>query len=316
MRFRVASTGLYAPPRVETAAEVGQRCGRSAEWVLSRTGVARRHVAEEPWEAMAAKAARVALQDRPPDLLINASASGRQLIPDSSVFVAKELGIEGIPTFSVHATCLSFLVALQQAALHLGAGLAQRALIVSCEVGTTSRDWSEPESAALLGDGAAAAVIEPSESSAMLGFAMGSWPDGALLAEYPGCGALHHPNAPDTRPEHNLFHMRGPRLYKFAIPRVGSIVSRALEQAGIGPSEVDLVVPHQASGPALEALARFGFPRDKIVDVVGEYGNCIAASIPMALATADAEGRLSRGDRILLVGTGAGVHAAAAVLRW
>ena len=110
--------------------------------------------------------------------------------------------------------------------------------------------------------------------------------------------------------------MRGPRLYKFAIPRVGEILAKALAQAGLQAGDIDLVVPHQASGPALEALVRFGLPKDRIVDIVAEYGNCIAASIPMALHTAHAEGRLARGDRVLLVGTGAGVHAAAAILRW
>ena len=319
MNVRIVSTGFYAPPRVETAAELAPRLGKSEDWIIQHTGVARRRVSEEPMEAMAAAAARRALGDGPPpDLVINASLTPRQLIPDTSVFIQRELGLEGTPSFSIHATCLSFLVALHNASALIGAGAYRRILIVSSEVGSLSRNFDEPESAALIGDGAAAAVLEAAgdTSSALLAYEMGTWPSGAELTELRGGGIRRHPNLPGWSREDNLFHMNGPGVYKMARRRVALVLSRVLERAGLSRDDIDLVVPHQASGPALAAIARYGFSEGRVVNIIADYGNCIAASTPMALHAAAEAGRLNRGDRVLLLGTGAGLSVGAAVLRW
>jgi 3-oxoacyl-[acyl-carrier-protein] synthase-3 len=320
MRVRVTSTGLYLPPKVETAEDLAPRVGRSVEWILERTGVFERRVAEEPVESMAAKAAALAIGDGPPpDLIVNASTTPRQALPDTSVFVQQALGWEGIPCHTVHATCLSFLIALHQVAALLTVGAYQRVLIVSSEIGSIGRNWDEPESAVLLGDGAAAAIVERTpddEGSALLAYKMGCWPSGAGLTEVPGGGVLHHPNDPSTRREHNLFHMDGPGIYRMARRRVAIVLRDVLTRASWTQSDVDLVVPHQASGTAVAAVARYGFPPERIVNVVGRFGNTIGASLPMALASANADGRLRRGDQVLLVGTGAGLSVAAAALRW
>ena len=320
MRVRVTSTGLYLPPKVETAEDLAPRVGRSVEWILERTGVFERRVAEEPVESMAAKAGALAIGDGPPpDLIVNASTTPRQALPDTSVFVQRELGWEGIPCHTVHATCLSFLIALHQVAALLTVGAYQRVLIVSSEIGSIGRNWDEPESAVLLGDGAAAAIVERTpddEGSALLAYKMGCWPSGAGLTEVAGGGVLHHPNDPGTRREHNLFHMDGPGIYRMARRRVAIVLRDVLTRASWTQSDVDLVVPHQASGTAVAAVARYGFPPERIVNVVGRFGNTIGASLPMALAAANAEGRMRRGDQVLLVGTGAGLSVAAAALRW
>src|SRR5262245_8551544 len=148
LRVKVASTAFYAPPRIETAAELARRISRSEEWILTRTGVAERRIAEEPLECMAARAARAALQSgKAPDLIINASATPRQILPDNSVFIQRELGFDGIPSYSIHATCLSFLVALHNAAVLIAAGAYRRVLVVSAEAGSFARNMSHPESA-------------------------------------------------------------------------------------------------------------------------------------------------------------------------
>jgi len=320
MRVRVTSTGLYLPPKVETAEDLAPRVGRSVEWILERTGVFERRVAEEPVESMAAKAALRAICDGPPpDLIVNASTTPRQALPDTSVFVQQALGWEGIPCHTVHATCLSFLIALHQVAALITVGAYQRVLIVSSEIGSIGRNWDEPESAVLLGDGAAAAIVEHTpddEGSALLAYKMGCWPSGAGLTEVAGGGVLHHPNDPATRREHNLFHMDGPGIYRMARRRVAIVLRDVLTRAAWTQADVDLVVPHQASGTAVAAVARYGFPPERIVNVVGRFGNTIGASLPMALAAANAEGRIRRGDQVLLVGTGAGLSVAAAALRW
>jgi 3-oxoacyl-[acyl-carrier-protein] synthase-3 len=320
MRVKITGTGFYAPPHVETAEDLACRIDKDAEWIHSHTGVARRHITQEPVESMAAKAALDALRDRePPDLLLNCSATPRQLIPDSSVFIQRALGWEGLPCHTIHATCLSFLVGLHTAAAFITTGAYRRILLVSSEVSSTSREFEEPESAALLGDGAAAALVEATpegEASAFLSWEMRTWSSGAHLAAFQGAGLRHHPNDPETAPRHNRFTMDGPRIWRFTRPRAGAIIDTALGRAGLAVADIDLVVPHQASAPALKALRFYGISPDRVVSILGEYGNCIAASLPMALAIAEREGRVKRGDRLMLLGTGAGLSMAAAVIRW
>lgn len=309
---------MYVPPRIETAAELSERIDRPEEWIVERTGVAERRVADESMAVMAARVGREVLQGTPPDLIMNASLTPIQLIPDSSVFVQRELGYQGIPSFSVHATCLSFLVGLQTAGALLQAGAYQRILLVSSEQGTVCRDFSEPESAALIGDGAAAVLLEPAgegEPSGLLGFAMKTWPEGSAYAELRGCGTGKHPNDPETTPSDNLFRMRGPRLWRLALRRADEVLDAAFLQAGMDRDDVDVVIPHQASGPMLDAIQRFGFSDHKVVKVISRYGNCIAASLPMALDHAVRSGRLQRGQTAMLFGTGAGVSIATAILK-
>jgi len=322
--LHIAGTGHFLPPRVQTSAELASIVGRSEDWIVRRTGVRSRHLADRPIEEMAAEAARQALGDGPePDLILNASLTPRQLIPDTSVYVQRALGMSGIPSYSVHATCLSFLVALHQATMAVTAGAAQRVLVVSSEAGSYSRDYSEPESAVLIGDAAAAAVVEAAAPaagagapSAMLAWRMQTFPEAAELTELPGCGVRHHPNDPSTDRKHNLFHMNGPRIYRFARTRIGPFLDELLAAAQLTRADIDVVVPHQASGPGIAALQRLGFPEHKVVDILATTGNCIAASIPLALSMAHAEGRIARGDRVLLVGTGAGLSLAGMVIRF
>ena len=319
LNARIVSTAMWVSPTVETSKELAPRVGRTAGWIERRTGVRSRHVFGGDPAVQAAAAARLALGDEPPDLVINASLTPRQLIPDTAAFVARELGLDGVPAFSVHATCLSFLVSLRLAATLVHTGAHRRILVVSSEVASVSRDFGQPESAALLGDGAGAAVVEATpagQGSALLAYRMRTFPEGAELTEFRGAGVMKHPNDPATVPGDNLFNMQGARIYRLARRRVGELLDELWAETGLGPDDIDLVVPHQASGHGLAALPRYGLAEDRIVNILADHGNCIAASIPMALAHAQAHGRLERGHRVLLVGTGAGLSVGGAILRW
>ena len=289
MRFQIDRVGFHAPPRVQTASELAPQIGVDEDWILTRTRVKERRICEEPSEVMGAKAAQEALGDGPPpDLIINASLTPTQLIPDTSVFIQRALGTSGIPSFSIHATCLSFLVAVHNAGALLQTGTYRRILVVSAEHATISRDFHHPESAALFGDGAAAAVLTPTPehgTGELLAYRMTTLPEYADLAEFTGAGTRHHPNAATTEEHHNLFRMKGPAIYKRAVLTVARQLKQTLADAGLEPHDIDWVVPHQASGPALATLPRFGFRPDRVVDIVESYGNCIAASVPMALYT-------------------------------
>lgn len=318
LSLRVDRLGYHLPPRVQTAEELAPQLGVTPRWIRRRTGVVERRIADEDIAVLAARAGRAALgSGPPPTLLLNCGLSPAQLIPDTSVFVQKELGLTGIPSFSVHATCLGFLAALQTAAGLLHAGLHERVLVVAAERGTMCRDLDHPPSAALIGDAAAAAVLTRSEgSSALRAFEMITVPEGAELARLEGFGSRKHPDDPATTPADHRFRMDGPRIYRLTVKLARRLLDRVLAQADLTLDEVDLVVPHQASGPALLLLQRWGIPASKTVNILHRAGNCIAASLPLALAIAHEEGRLKRGDTVLLLGTGAGVSVAAAVLRW
>ncbi len=318
--FRISGTAYFVPEEIETSEALAAKIGKPASWIKARTGVQERRVANLSIAEMGARAARSALgKDETPDLVINASLTPIQLIPDSSVFIQRALGFSEIPSFSIHATCLSFLVGLHHAINLLAMRSYRRILVVSAEQGTVCRDFDQPESAALIGDGAAAAVIEacePQQGHELLGWLMKTWPEGAHLAEIKGFGTRRHPSSPETTASDNLFSMDGSRLYRMTVSRVKRLIDELLNQANLSYEDIDLVIPHQPSGPALAKLADFGFPEDSIVNIIGCFGNCIAASMPMALAIASETDRIKKGSHVLFVGTGAGLSAAGAIIRW
>ncbi len=320
-RVRITGTGLHLPAKVQTAAELAPLIGRSERWILSRTGVTERRIATEPMDVMGAAAAREALGDGPPpDCIINASITPLQLIPDSSTYIQRQLGYEGIPCWTLAGNCLSFVIALANAAALIESGVFRRILIVSSEAGTPWRYMKEAESAALFGDGAAAVVVEPTadgEDSAILDWEMGTWPEGADLTVFPGAGTRHPPGHPElTKPEDNYFHMKGPKVFFLARHKVTGVLNAIWERNGVTARDIDWLILHQASARAVAAAEAYGFDMNRVPNYVGQIGNTIAASTPMVLAMAQREGKLERGQRLLLGGTGAGLSVAFMLLRW
>lgn len=319
MFAEIVALDFAVPPDIQTAKQLSPLIGRSAQWIETNAGVTCRHCCsgsdDDPAKFVAEIARPMLVRYGEPDLIIHSGAMTRQLIPDTSVFVARELGLSGVPAFTVNATCLSFLVAFQTASALMEAGYHQRVLICTAEFGTPGRNFEEPESAALIGDAAAAMLLEARGSSrGIQHFAMATWPEGAELAEVRGGGVFCPPHKATAAD--NLFHMQGENLLRFVLPRLTRFLKRFCQDAAIELSDIDLVVPHQASAAGLKMLERLGIPERKIVNIMAEYGNCGAASIPMALAIAEKQSRIQRGDRVLLLGTAAGVSVGAALLQW
>ena len=318
--IRIERMGVALPPTVESAEELSLKIGRSADWIRRRAGVNERRISELSMPELAAQAAKAALGDSPPpDLILNASGVAHQVLPDSSVFIQQAMGLSGIPSFSIHATCLSFLTSLQSAAGLLNTHSYKRILVVSADLGSRGRNFEEPESAALLGDGAAAAVLTlppKNEPSGILSFRMKTLPEGAEFTAVRGGGTRLHPQNPATTPADNLFHMRGPAIFKMALREAPPLIDACLKEAELDKPDLKLVVPHQASGFGVEVYRRYGFSEEQVVDLVAEQGNCVAASLPMALCQAVDQGKLKRGEPFMLVGTGAGLSVAAAILRF
>ena len=320
MNVEITGLGYYLPDCIETSEQLALKIDKSLDWIISRTGVKERRISTIDVDQMGAIAARKALGDKIPDLIINASGVGKQVIPDTSVFYQKELGLDGIASFSVHATCLSFLVALNTAATFINQNIYDKILIISSDRGTRGRNYKEPESAALLGDAAAAVLLEKTKNnseSKVLSYSMQTWSKGASYTEVRGGGTNLHPQDKDTTDNDNLFSMNGPLIYKMARKKVYKLIHSDLKKNNLDVSDIDCVVPHQASMLGVEAYHKYGgFSKDKVINIIPTTGNCVAASLPLAFALACEENKIKKNDIIYLIGTGAGLSIASMVLKY
>tara|TARA_X000000368_G_scaffold252005_1_gene199118 strand:+ start:1720 stop:2688 length:969 start_codon:yes stop_codon:yes gene_type:complete len=321
LNVKISGSGLYLPPRIESSEELAPLLNRSVDWIHQKSGVLERRVSDIDVDEMGAIAGKEALNSgTPPDLIINASGVPKQTIPDTSTFFQKKMGFEGIPSFSIHCTCLSFIAAFHTASSLIQSRSYKRILIISSDRGTVGRNYEEPESASLLGDGAASVLLEPSldqENSELLYHTMSTWPSGTELTEVRGGGTRKHPLDPDTKREDNLFSMDGPAIYKIARKQVYRMLLRTLKETELDKESIDWVIPHQASKKAVEAYSIVGgFKEKQVLETVSKFGNCVAASVPMTLVMALQNGQIKRGDLLMLIGTGAGLSAACSLIRY
>ena len=323
-RVRVLGTGVGVPSERLASSDIDARLGLPPGTVERRTGVRRRSVeTRRSAAALGAEAARSALAAanlglRSIDCLIAASGTQDQGMPCNAALVHRELGLGSIPAFDVGASCLGFLAALDVASCLIDAGRYRRILIVSADIASCGLDWSRLEASGIFGDGAAAAVVAGADdsTSAVLATAFAMHSDGAHLCEIPGGGSRYHPSR-ISEPFLPLarFRMDGPGVFRMAAERLPAFVDDLLRDAGVTLGELALVIPHQASDHGLRWLRqRFDLPPRRVVDIFAEHGNQVAASLPSALHTAIEDGRLRRGDRALLIGTGAGISIGGAVL--
>lgn len=322
----IRGLGWSLPPQVVTSAELEQRLGIEPGWIERTTGVKQRHHADNgDTVALAADAARQALDraDLSPEkiqMVIGASTSRQQVIPCTAALVQRALGLpEGKSLcFDLEATCLSFPVALFTAAHFLAQGTCEHILLFSSEITRHMRSETERESSVLLGDAAAALVLSrvPEKSPCRLWHAkFETHSSGADLTACLGGGTLHHPNDPATTPEMNQFHMDGRGVFKMAARLLNPFIEQFLSEVGWRRADIDWVVPHQASGPGVDLLVkRCGFRRDQILRNLERRGNTVAAGMPLALAEAVEAGTVKRGQRLFLIGTGAGLTLGAVAL--
>jgi len=323
--LKIIGLGRYLPKRIVPSSELEAMCGLSAGWVERRNGVReRRWVTDETSSFMSAEAAREALDEaklKPEqlDLIINASGTGEQAIPDTGVLIQRQLGLgkSGIPAMTVHTTCLSFVMAMDVASNFIQSGRYKNILICSADVASCGINPKEPESASLVGDAAAAVVVTRADAGdpSMIHHAhFKSFGDGAYLTTIMGGGSRFHPRFAGHNPEDDLFHMDGPAVLRMVRGIAHEFLDELYPGLSKGMVDVDVVVPHQASKVGLMMLQRFGWPENKIVTTIETLGNCVAASIPATLYQGVHDGDIQRGDKVLLVGTGAGLSIGGLVL--
>jgi 3-oxoacyl-[acyl-carrier-protein] synthase-3 len=317
---RICGTGAAVPDHVLSSEAIDRQFGLPAGTVFARHGVReRRLTTTENAAQLAVEAAGMALRNAglewaDIDCLVAASATMDQALPYNAAMVLAALGPQARPiaAFDIGASCMSFLVGLDTLSYLVDSGRYRHVLIVSSDIATFSLDWSTLGESALFGDGAAAVVIRKStagESSMILDSRIETFAQGADLCSIRAGGSRYHPRRMDESIDpFSLFHMDGPRLFRIASRELPRFFRQLLDDAGLTAAQLRLVVPHQASRLALDHLARrLCLDASRIVDILEYFGNQVGASLPSALHHAVANSRMSRGDPIVLLGSGAGV---------
>ena len=319
---RIAGTGSYLPARAMTNAELESLVDTSDQWIRERTGIIERHIADpsECCTDLAEQAARRAIEaaglmPEDIDLVIVATSTPDQVFPSTACRLLERLGIHGgPPAFDMAAACSGFVYGLDTATRFIATGGARRALVVGAEVFSRILDWTDRSTCVLFGDGAGAVVLEQSEQPGVLSSHLHADGRQEPLLNVPwGVGQGYDALNGDS----GTVSMRGNEVFRVAVRTLGALVDEALAANGLDRSDVDWLVPHQANIRIMTATARqLGLSVDRMVSTVERHGNTSAASIPLALDTAVRDGRIQRGDLLLLEAFGAGFTWGSALVRY
>ncbi|MCF7645272.1 beta-ketoacyl-ACP synthase III [Bacillus subtilis] len=324
--LRIAGTGAFLPKKCVLSSDIDNMLGWPAGTTENRFDLTARYVAEgdetssymaEQAALQALDAAGIAPQDL--DLILGACGVMEQVIPSTATLVQHRLGLgkSGIPAYDVNATCLSFIQALDLAAMKIQLGLARNVLIFSADIASVGLDWKEPNVAAIFGDGAAAVVLT-ADGDGLLASRFETYSEGRDACVLAGGGTrISAAVDPVAAAEASYFRMNGQAAFRVTARYLSRFLKRLFAQDGLNIADIDCIIPHQASGLSLtHGLARVGLDPDKVIQTFSRFGNQIATSIPMALHTAICEKRLQRNDLVLLAGTSAGISIGGVVLRY
>lgn len=316
-RSVIAGVGSALPKRCVTNAELAETVDTNDEWIVERTGIRSRYIADdsETTASLATEACRRALAHAGIDasdigLIVLATATPDQTFPSSATKVQATLGINDCIAFDVHAVCTGFLYALSVADSMLRTGAAHTALVIGAETFSRILDWEDRGTCVLFGDGAGALVLRAEEG------------DRGILATRLHADGRHNDllyvdGGPSTTGTVGKLRMKGREVFRHAVKNLADVLNEVLAAAGLTSADVDWVVPHQANARILDATAKkLGLPKEKVVVTVDRHANTSAASVPLALDTAVRDGRIKRGDLVVLEAMGGGFTWGAAVLRY
>jgi 3-oxoacyl-[acyl-carrier-protein] synthase-3 len=318
---RIAGTGRFLPERILTNADLEKMVDTTDEWIRTRTGVERRHIASEDQTTsdLSVEAARIAMDAAGVtaaeiDLIVVGTTSPDLIFPNIGTLVQNRLGIHGCPAFSIEAACTGFIYALTTADKFVRAGEAKCALVIGAEIISKLVDWNDRSTCVLFGDGAGAVILKPSAEPGILSCHLGADGQYKDLLYYP-VGAskdLHKAGLGDAR-----IIMSGNEVFKVAVKTLGNVAEQALAANNVDRNEVDWLIPHQANLRIIQATAkRLELPMEKVIVTVQDHGNTSAASVPMALDVGVRDGRIKRGQLILMEAFGGGFTWGSVLLRY
>ena len=314
----ITGLGCYVPERVLTNAELSTLVDTSDEWIMERTGIKERRIAapEQAMTDLALPAARLALESAGVkstelDLIIVATVTPDMMFPTTGSLLGDMLPAPNAAAYDLLAGCTGFVYALAQAHAMVASGLSKKALVVGGDVLSKILDWTDRSTLVLFGDGAGAVVLERVDGGGFLGFELGADGGGGEHLWLPGSGSRRFEDAD------RLVKMNGREVFKFATRVMVSSAQALLSEVGQTIDDVDVYVPHQANTRIINyAAKKLGIPEDRIVVNVDRYGNTSSGSIPLALADAEADGRLEPGATVLMTGMGAGLTWGSALMEW
>ena len=321
LRAGITALGAYAPDKVLSNQDLEAFLDTNDEWITSRTGIKRRHIAAESEftsdlamrsvEDLVARHGEDCLDGV--DMVIVATNTPDALFPATAALVQHRFGLKA-GAFDLLAACPGWLYALSVARAYVESGAYKKILTIGAEALTKVIDWQDRSTAVLFGDGAGASIVEAvPEGYGFRSFALGADGSGAHHLSFRGVGRC----LPNGTPLTDNLYMNGREVFKFAVRVMNTATIEAIEQAGLSSQDIALFVPHQANLRIIEAAReRLGLPEERVVVTVDEYGNTSTASIPIALKQALDNGRIHDGDALLLVSFGAGLTWAASVLTW
>ncbi len=322
VRTVIKGVGGYLPARVMTNADLAKLVDTSDAWITERTGIKERRIAAEGelTSTMGAVAARAALDDaglapEDIDLIILATSTPDQTFPATAVTIQAELGITHGAAFDVQAVCSGFIFALTTADNYLKSGMFKRALVIGAEAFSRILDWEDRSTCVLFGDGAGAVVVEAQKLNGVM-------TDRGILATCLRSDGryrdkLYVDGGPSSTGTVGHLRMDGPEVFRHAVTKISEVIGATLDQAGYKASDIDWFVPHQANKRILDGAAKkLGLDKDRIIITLDKHANTSAASIPLALNAARADGRIKTGDLVLLEAMGGGFTWGAVLLRW
>jgi len=316
---------MAVPETVMTNDDLAKIVDTNDEWIVSRTGIHRRHVAEkdETTASLATKAAVRALamtELDPPDLdlIIVSTSTPEHLFPATACLVQDALGAGRAGAFDLSAACTGFIYAVNMATQSIRSGSIRNALVIGSETLSRMVNWEDRATCVLFGDGAGALVLEASERpGGVLSCVMRSDGSGGDLLSIPAGGSRHPTTVETVQRKMHTIHMNGREVFRFATHVMASATREAVTRSGLRLSDISLVIPHQANLRIIESAARgLKLPMDKFVVNIGDYGNTSTASIPIAVCEAVGAGRIRPGDNLVMVGFGAGLTWGALALQW
>lgn len=321
----ITGVGAWVPERVLTNSDLEKMVDTSDEWIVTRTGIRERRIADPEWATsdLATRAAEQALARAgvaagEVELIVVATVTPDYVFPATASLVQKNLGASRAAAFDLSAGCTGFVYALVTAAQFVAAGTYGTALVIGAETMSRIVDYRDRRTCVLFGDGAGAAVLQPvGEGKGLLSSYLASDGNARDLMILPAGGSRHPASHETVEGRKHYLQLCGREVFKLAVREMPRAVEKALLLGGLGPEEIDLLVPHQANLRIIDAaVRRFELPPERVMVNVDRYGNMSSASIPVALEEAVREGKIRDGDLVAMVAFGAGATWGAAVVRW
>lgn len=326
VRAKISALGTYVPPRLLTNADLEKMVETSNDWIVERTGIRERHIVEKGMATsdLAVEAAKAALAQRglaadDLDALIVATVTPDMLFPSTACLVQHKLGAKSVWGFDLSAACSAFVYALQTGAQFIATGAHKRVLVIGADVMSSIIDYTDRATCVIFGDGAGAVILEPADDEALgiIDFIHEVDGSGGCALYMPGGGSLHPSTHETVDKKMHYVHQDGQAVFKFAIRKQIELCEKILERNRLKAKDVDVFIPHQANRRIITATSdRLGLRPESIIINIDRYGNTTAGTIPLAMGTALEEGRLKKGDLVLLASVGAGFTVGVTLLRW